>query len=244
MLTEKNINQSKIPELKDEIFEHDNRLVIRSYSLSRDTEKYLREFVRMAMEGLDRPDLVPVIEIIAKELVTNATKANFKKIYFAENHLKLDNPQEYSEGVSRFRESLSEEGFRKYGDKAKDAQLMVLTTFDYDDDRIILEIRNNVPMTEEEEKRAREKLRIAMQSSDMEKFIAENADETEGAGLGIMLCLTTLRSSDFDPRLFSIASDLRTHTVARLELPLHQGYKPTRERYAERASRGGAPLGG
>lgn len=221
-------------EAADEIIENENRLVVRAYGLTRSTEDYLRSYLRRVLQETGRPELAATLEIILKELATNAAKANFKKIFFAENQLRIDDPEHYEQGVLRFRESFSEEIFVEYRKKAQAAELLVLITVDYDSDRVILEIRNNVPMTPEEEKRAREKLRLAMSYEDMGKFIMDNADETEGAGLGIMLCLTTMRSSSIDPRLLSISTDFRTHTLARVEVPLHEGYIPSRARYAKR----------
>ncbi|MCX7632804.1 MAG: hypothetical protein N2Z22_05685 [Turneriella sp.] len=216
---------------KDEIFINENRIVIRAYSVHPSTLAAFRQYVHSAMQEVGKPDLAFAIEIIAKELITNAARANFKKIFFAENQLRLDDPHDYEIGVARFRETFSEEMFDSYGRKAQSAQFLVLITFDYDSDRAILEVRNNVPMTHIEERRAREKLRLAMSSDDMEQFILENSDEEEGAGLGIMLCLTVLRSCKIDPRVFSISTDFRTHTLARVEFPLHEGYLTTRQRY-------------
>lgn len=217
----------------DEIIENENRLVVRAHGVLRSTEKFLRDFVQRAMAKIKRPDLTEALGIILKELATNAVKANFKKIYFAEKNLNINNAQEYTSGMIDFRKTYSEDMFSEYGLKAKDSDLLVMITFDYDDDRVILEIRNNVPMTEVEESRARDRLRLAMQCEDVGKFIEENGDETEGAGLGIMLCITTLRSSNLNPRLLSISSDLRTHTLARLEIPISENYIPTRERFAD-----------
>ncbi|GAB4443142.1 MAG: hypothetical protein OHK0011_25500 [Turneriella sp.] len=221
-------------EAADEIIENENRLVVRAYGLTRSTEEFLRGYLRRVLEETGRPELAATLEIILKELTTNAAKANFKKIFFAENQLRIDDPDHYEQGIVRFRETFSEQAFREYRQKAQASELLVLIALDYDPDRVILEIRNNVPMTPEEEKRAREKLRLAMSYEDMGQFIMDNADETEGAGLGIMLCLTTMRSASIDPRLLSISTDFRTHTLARVEVPLHEGYTPARKRYDQR----------
>lgn len=221
----------------DEIIENENRLVVRAYGLTRSTEDFLRQYLRRILKETGKPELAAALEIILKELTMNAAKANFKKIFFAENRLRIDDPEHYEKGMARFRETFSEEAFKQYRKKAQAAELLVLISVDHDPDRVILEIRNNVPMTPEEEKRAREKLRLAMSYDDLGQFILDNADETEGAGLGIMLCLTTMRSSSINPRLLSISTDFRTHTLARVEVPLHEGYIPTRMRYAQHRQR-------
>lgn len=217
----------------DEIIEKDNQLVIRAFGVIRSTEDFMRAFVRKVMHKFGRVNLAPAIEIIVKELVTNAAKANFKKVFFAEHGIDEDNPEQYENGMARFRATFSQNMYLEYGVKARDAQLMVTTSFDFDPDRLIIEIRNNVPMTAAEERRAREKLRMAMECNDMGQFILENVDETEGAGLGLMLCITTLRSSDFDPRLLSISTDFKSQTVARVELPMHDDYVPARHKWEQ-----------
>jgi hypothetical protein len=194
----------------------------------RSTEDFLRSAIRRITDKFGRGELAPAIEIIVKELTMNAAKANFKKVFFLENSLRMDDPKEYEQGMELFRESLSENMFLDYGKKARAVNLNIGITFDYDKDRMLIEVRNNVPMSVAEEKRARTKLEIAMSSDDMAQLFVDNLDEAEGAGLGLMLCLTTLRSSNIDPRTLSISTDFATETVARVEIPLHPGYTPSR----------------
>lgn len=212
----------------EQVIESDRRLVIKAYGVINSTEDFIREFIRKVMHKYERIDLAPAIEIVVKELIMNAAKANFKKIFFAENNLQLDNPEHYEHGMARFRDMIDENIFVEYGRKAREAQLIVETSFDFDKDRLIVEIRNNVPMAEHEEKRAREKMRLGLECNDMAEFMFEHMDETEGAGAGLALCLTAMRSVDLDPRLLSIATDFKSETVARVEIPLNANYIPVR----------------
>ena len=211
----------------------DSRLEVTTHDASHATEDLLRNYARKLTSRFNRPDLSPALEIILKELTTNAAKANFKKLFFAENGLLLEDPEQYQKGVLMFRQIFSEDMFASYSHKAREARLVVTTTIDFNDDRFIIEIRNNVPMSSAEERRVREKLRLAMGCTHAGHFIMENIDETEGAGLGLMLCIAALRSVSVNPRYLSIATDQKSHTVARLELPLHSGYAPQRARFAQ-----------
>lgn len=211
--------------------ESGKRLFIKAYGMVRSTEDFLRIAVRRILARFNRPDLSNATEIILKELTMNAAKANFKKVFFMEKRLSMANSSEYSAGVAEFRDTMSETMFLDYGRKARDANLNILISFDYDENRVIIEVRNNVPMSTEEEKRAREKLRMAMSSDDLTQLFVDNIDESEGAGLGLMLCLTTLRSSEIDPRMLSIATDFEKETVARVEIPLNDAYVPARARW-------------
>jgi hypothetical protein len=212
----------------ERVIETESRLVVKAYGVIHSTEDFLRAFVQKVMHRFERPDLAPAVEIIIKELTMNAVKANFKKIFFAENSLTMENPDDYAEGMSRFHEIMDENVFVDYGRKAREVQLSVETSFDFNKDRVIVEIRNNAPMAAHEEKRARTKLEQGLQCEDLMDFMMNGLDETEGAGAGLVLCLTTMRSVGVDPRLLSVYSDLETETVARVEIPLHDAYVPSR----------------
>jgi hypothetical protein len=217
-----------IHQTAEQIIESESRLVIKAYGVIHSTEDFMRAFVRQITERFDRPDLAPMIEIVVKELTMNAVKANFKKIFFAENNFRIDDTAQYELGMARFHEIMDENIFINYGRKARDMKLSVETTFDFNKDRIIVEIRNNAPMARHEEERAREKLAKGFSVTDMTEFMMTEIDETESAGLGLALCLTTMRSSGIDPRLLSIYSDFESETIARIEVPLHAGYVPSR----------------
>jgi len=214
-----------------EVIREESRLIVKTHDANHSTEDFLRGFVREITEQFHRSDLAPVLEIILKELTMNAAKANFKKIFFAENGLLLEDPAQYEQGILRFRQIFSEDMFAQYGRKAREARLDVTTIFDFNVDRFVIEMRNNVPMSSTEERRVRDKLRSAMSCTHAGEFIMDNIDETEGAGLGLMLCIAALRSVSVNPRYLTIATDLSSHTVARLEIPLHSNYAPERTRW-------------
>ncbi len=214
-----------------EIIREDSRVTVRAHDAGHMLEDFIRSFVRELSDRYGRRDMAPALEIILKELVTNAAKANFKKIFFAENGLLLENPEHYGEGILRFREIFSHEMFAQYALKARDARLEIIIIFDFNADRFLFEIHNNVPMSSAEERRVREKLRLAMSCGNAGEFIMEHVDETEGAGLGLMLCIAALRSISVNPRYFSVATDLESRTVARIEVPLHDNYEPERARW-------------
>ncbi|GAB4443140.1 MAG: hypothetical protein OHK0011_25490 [Turneriella sp.] len=215
----------------EEVIEQERRLIIKAYGIIHTTEDFMRAFVQKIMARFARPDLAPAVEIIIKELTMNAVKANFKKIFFIENQLDISDPAQYAAGMARFPDIMTENVFVTYGRKARAMQLKVETSFDFNKDRVIIEVRNNTPMVPHEEQRVREKMQRALRYGDMGQFLMENLDETEGAGAGLALCLTTMQSAGIDPRLLSLYSDLKTETIARAEIPLHAAYVPTRRRW-------------
>lgn len=220
--------KEKIQRAAESVIETESRLMVRAYGVIHSTEDFMRDFVRKIMDRFERSDLAPAVEIIMKELTMNAVKANFKKIFFLENSLDMANADHYAQGMSRFGEIMDEHVFVNYGRKAREAQLSVETSFDFNKDRVIIEVRNNAPMAAHEEERARKKLEQGFNCEDLMEFFMDGLDESEGAGAGLVLCMTTMRSVGVDPRLLSVYTDLKTETIARVEIPLNTLYVSSR----------------
>lgn len=206
----------------------EKKLVVRAFGVIPPTEHFIRASVKEILKKFDRGDLAPAVTMIIKELTINAAKANFKKILFQENNINVHDPEDHERGMKMFRAAISEKMAMEYGLKARTASLNVTTSFDFDKDRLIIEIKNNLPMTVHEESRVRDKLRQAMECEDVAEYMMENVDETEGAGLGIILSLAALRTLGIDPHVLSIATNYEDMTVARLEIPLSANYTPAR----------------
>lgn len=235
MPSQRNATPAKLPDailqVAEETLHAEDRMVIKAYGFIPVTEYFMRDFVKKLVSKYGRPELATPIAMIIKELAVNATKANFKRIIFNENNVNMKDPVDYERGMRLFREAISDRMSLEYGKKAKEARLNIHASFDFNRDRIIIEIRNNLGMTYGEEARVRAKLREAMRCEDVADFMMANIDETEGAGLGLVLSLMALKSSGFDPHMLTIQTDYATHTLARVEIPLHDQYVPRRHRF-------------
>jgi len=220
----------KIIEVAEKTIAAEERLIIKAYGFIPVTEFFMRDFIKKILTKFNRPELASAVSMLIKELTVNAAKANFKKLLFLENSIDVKKSDDYERGMRLFREAITDTMPFEYGVKAKQASLNVQTSFDFDADRIIIEVRNNLPMSEIEEARVREKLRQAMECEDIADFMMQNVDETEGAGLGIILSLMALKSSAIDPHALTISTDFKNETIARVEIPLNQNYKPQNRR--------------
>ena len=125
----------------------------------------LRAFFDELEKELDREGMGTALFNVVQELVTNAVKANVKRIFFENYHYHLDNPVEYQRGLKDFRQffrSLDADTYRK---NLKEMDLSVRVDVDLDHKRLLIFVRNNTIMIQEEEARIRKNLAAAMGGS-------------------------------------------------------------------------------
>ncbi|WP_108928780.1 histidine kinase [Leptospira johnsonii] len=209
-------------------------LSLKTHRITRSVEEHIQQAIELILDKVTYPTLVPTIYTIVKELSINACKANQKRIFFEEKGYDIENPIQYKKGVSEYRELFSESMAEEYGNKSKKKGYFCLITFDYSMDGIRVEVTNNTPVTIEEEKSLREKLEKGMQYGDIAQFYLDNADNTEGAGLGLALILIMLKGEGIDPSYFRIIIR-KDVTIARLEVPLSSNFKSVRDQDFSRA---------
>ncbi|MBM9578203.1 hypothetical protein JWG45_13680 [Leptospira sp. 201903070] len=205
-----------------------------TYVLTSKGEKKLKYIIQGILSRYDRLDLTELLYTSSKELIVNATKAAIKRILFKESKLDIESLEDYERGMGSFHNSLSDKKFPFYREKMKEHDLTIKVTFFFNRHRIVLKILNNFPLTDQEEKRVREKFRISRDFDNLFEFFMKFGDSTEGAGLGITMVEILVAQSGFDRHLFTIYSRKGiSQTVARVEIPLREDYIPRRLKFRQ-----------
>jgi hypothetical protein len=209
----------------------DDGKVIRviSYAMSSDVENTLDKIVTRILEKYNRTDLKSLVYTCTKELAINGTKANLKRIFFEEKGLDIEHEVDYEKGMQLYKDVMKEELTLQYGRKAKLNGLYVKISFIYSEDVLKIEVRNNTAITKQEERRLREKLATTMKYDDLMQYYMDNADDTEGSGMGIALIIILLKGEKIDPNLFRM-SIKENITTARIEIPMSEKYISEREK--------------
>ncbi|EMM72727.1 GHKL domain protein [Leptospira weilii str. Ecochallenge] len=204
-----------------------------TYVLTLNGEKKLKYIIQKILARYNRLDLSELLYTSSKELIVNATKAAIKRILFKESKLDIESSEDYARGMESFHSSLSDKKFPFYREKMKEQGLEIKVTFHFNEDRVILKVLNNFRLTDQEEKRVREKFRISRDFDNLFEFFMKFGDSTEGAGLGITMVEILVAQSGFDRHLFTIYSkEGVSQTVARVEIPLKEDYIPKRLKFA------------
>lgn len=205
---------------------------MRAYAMLPATEADLNNVIVKILERHNRPDLLTTIYTCVKELAVNGAKANIKRIMFEEENVNIENEADYKRGIEIFKTKLTEKFVAEYARIAKEKNLYVDIIFDYNENRLILEVINNSALSQKEDLRIREKFRSGSKYDNIGDFYMEMQDNQEGAGMGITLILMMLKSENIDPHYFTIKSDYKTKTVAKLVFPFTQDYVSGRQEYA------------
>ena len=202
-------------------------------------EAKLKYIFTKVLEKYSRTELMELLYTSAKELIVNSTKAAIKRIVFEENNLEAGDEQKYELLMHQFKENLTDRKFPFYKEKMKEKGYRVSVKIAYNKDRILLRIINNFPLLPKEEKRIREKFIKAKKYDNLFEFYMDHGDNTEGAGMGITLVEIMLVQSGYDRHLFTISSNsYSSETIAKVEIPLSEDYKPFRVVFNEKLSSG------
>jgi hypothetical protein len=200
-----------------------------SYAMSSYVEKVMDKAISFILDEFDKPDLKTIIYTCTKELVINGTKANIKRIFFEEQGLDINKVADYEKGMALYKDMMREEITLEYGKKSKLRGLFVKISFVYNKDVLKVEVLNNTHITDQEEKRLREKFALIMEYTDLMQYYMDHADSTEGAGMGLALIMTLLMAEKIDPGFFRVGI-AKNETIARIEFPLNPSYVCERDR--------------
>lgn len=167
-------------------------LIITTYTLSHKMELYMNSVLSAFFTELHLEHMIQFLIYCQNELIANAKKANTKRIYFREKKLDINNPADYEKEMKTFKaETLDNIAF--YLEKLKEDKLYVKMILQVKDGTIRMEVDNNAELTYFEFKRIHDKLCRAQQYSSVEDTLDKVLDDTEGAGLGLVILILMLK---------------------------------------------------
>ena len=195
-------------------------LTITTYTLPHEIEIYIEQVLESFLRNAGQEKLKDYIVYCVQELAVNAKKANTKRVYFTERGLDLNNPDDYKTGMETFKEdTLTNIGH--YLQLQKEKGLYIKLIFQIKKGIIHIEVRNNVVVTKTELIRIHDKLARSRQYNNLEDALSQVLDDTEGAGLGLVILVLMLKKIGLDEDCFDIIAS-ETETIARIIIPLDQ----------------------
>lgn len=195
-------------------------LVIKSFTLPPETEAQIEEVLGVFLEELDRGVLKDSLAYCLRELTVNGKKANTKRVYFDDKGLSLEDDADYKSGMATFKqETLDNISF--WMEKQEAAGLYVRVVFQIQGRDLIIKVANNTLITRKEQIRIYDRIARSRAFRSMEEAMTTVLDDSEGAGLGIVILVLMLKKLGLDEESFDIDVE-GTETVARLVIPMDQ----------------------
>jgi putative nucleotidyltransferase with HDIG domain len=193
-------------------------LAITTYKLPHETEMDLENVLGMFLREMDQEILKDRLAYCLRELAVNAKKANTKRVYFEERNLDLGNKTHYEEGMRNFKEDTFND-LERYLNLQKEKGLFIKIIFHSRGKKFKISIKNNVEINRKEQMRIYDRIARSRAFDSMEEAFAEVLDDSEGAGLGIVILILMLRKMGLDEEAFEIEGENGV-TTASITIPV------------------------
>lgn len=195
-------------------------LSLTTYTLPHEMEVYMNDILRVFLEELDQTQMIEYLSYCLSELITNSKKANTKRVYFKQKKLDITNQADYELGMKTFKSDTLDD-INYYLSLQKKAGLYVRLILQFRNGKIKIEVRNNSDLTVFEYKRIHDKLSRAQQYSSVDQALDQVLDDSEGAGLGLIIMILMLQKIGLTEENFQVLCE-NGETITRIILPLNK----------------------
>lgn len=192
-------------------------LALTTYVLPHEMEVYMNEILTCFLDAVGQNHMTDYLVYCLNELTANAKKANTKRVYFKEKKLNINDPADYEKGMVNFKEDTLAD-INHYLRLQRDAGLYIKVSFLAKNGKIKLEVRNNSELNFFEYKRIHDRICRAQIYSTMQEAMNNLVDETEGAGLGLLLMILMLKKVGLTEDSYQVLVEGQ-ETIVRVELP-------------------------
>ncbi len=193
-------------------------LSITTYTLPHEIELYIADVLTAFLEEINQERLKDYLIYCINELSTNAKKANTKRVYFAEQKLNINDAHDYEVGMKSFKEATLS-NIEYYLKLQKEAGLYIKVILQIKGGNIVIEVKNNSEMTKTEYKRVFDKIARSQQFTTLEEALTQVLDDSEGAGLGLVIMILMLKKVGLDDQNYEVLVE-NGETITRIVMPM------------------------
>ena len=194
------------------------RFTITTYTLPPQTEQHIEAVLGIFLDELGQQPLTAPLAYCLRELAVNGKKANTKRVYFQAKGLDLLNGDDYRSGMATFKqETLNDIGHWLKLQEA--AGLYVKVSFHIKGRKLHIYVANNTHITRKEQIRIYDRIARTRAFESLDEAMNSTLDDSEGAGLGIVIMVLMLKKLGLDEESFDIDIE-GAETVAHLAVPM------------------------
>jgi len=174
--------------------------------------------LRVCLAEIGQEGLFDQLTFCLRELIDNALKANLKRVIFAAEHLDINADDDYERGMLSFQEKRATEESR-YMSLLVGGPLYVEVRFQLQPPLFTIAVINNTPMVEAERRKVLSRQAKAKIHNSIAEVIEEISDDSESAGLGLVMLIMILRKIGVPEENFRFIRE-DTCTIFSIEVPL------------------------
>jgi len=181
-------------------------LTVRTFKYLPDERRHIDRILAAFLKAADLSPIADDLSYCVHELAANAKKANTKRLYFADRKLNVFDDLDYEVGMQGFKRDVVE-NIDHYHALLRERGLYVKFQFRMIPKGVAISIRNNATLTTAEKSRIDRKISTAGRFNSLAEAYPQTEDNTEGAGLGIMMMMFMLRNLGVSQDSFDIQTE-------------------------------------
>lgn len=214
------IDRSDLNEIKPEILQslYNGEEIVCTFAYPK--KQTMLFFNGIFANMLGHVDLIFMLEsffTVLRESVLNAVKANAKRLYFEDHQADINSESDYNEIMKHFRNEVIGD-MNVVEPRLMQSTLYVNLRLQITDTHILMKIENNSLILPKEKERVQRRITQAWTYKDFSEAYENMYDETEGAGLGIILTVLLLKNVGVTPEDYKIYVE-NDKTVVSLVIP-------------------------
>jgi HD-like signal output (HDOD) protein len=168
--------------------------------------------------SVGKDHIQPHLVYCVREILDNAVRANLKRLYFETRGLDLRDPAAYDRGLKAFKSEVSE-NFTRWLEQCPQRGYAVTVEFHVAPEQLSIFVVNNAVLLPNERQRIYQRLDKARIYESMAEILEEISDDSESAGLGIVMMYMILRSLGLPESSF-VVREAPDHTRVGVVVPL------------------------
>ena len=178
-------------------------IVFKDYKLPREVEDYLVTVLVRYLEFLGKERIGDQLSYCLREVMINAKKANTKRVYFKEEKLNINSGEDYSKGMKEFKnKTLANIDY--YLDLQEKEKLYIQVEYELSEQFFNITVSNNSPLIKSEAETITQKVMKAKSFNSLDEAFQSVLDDSEGAGLGLVILILMIRKIGIGTKHFTI----------------------------------------
>ncbi len=191
---------------------------IQFHQFAKDVESVIIKIIHRYLEEYDILFMKNPILTVVKELLNNAVKANVKRLYFRNKNLDINTTEDYRKGMETFKDEVYKQNSSELLDKLEKSNLVVRISFKTSKEHIHINVINNIPILEQELSKVKARIAKAYKYKDITDSFDDVIDDSEGAGLGLIMAMMLFKNAGLPSDSFQIYRKDEL-TIATLSIP-------------------------